>query len=176
MKPEALDRLIIDETLGELPADAGELLRAYVALDASASARRLELSETARLARAALAPQEHELEAARAGLPPIDAKRPARRPGGRYWRMAGQLTGIAAVLLLGVLLGRNSESSEKPQALVVATRVTGAGVIAPNEAGGPDLWSAAQLYRRAHQGDERPQRTQVYWHSAISQPTFGGES
>jgi hypothetical protein len=93
----------------------------------------------------------------------------------RRWRIAGQLTGLAAVLLVGVLLGHHFGDSTSAAARPAgwAPGPAGGTVVAQTDGVTTGLWSAAQFYGRVHEGDGRPQRTQVQWHSAISQPTFG---
>lgn len=98
MKPETLQALLIDRSLGEMPAETAELLDAYLAEHPTAAAEAVCLGQTVALARSAsLMPacEEHPLP-----LPPW-----RRGPAARLPFASPQWLKLAACIVAGLAVG-----------------------------------------------------------------------
>lgn len=101
MTREILERLLTDRALGTLEPDVAALLEAHLAADPAAAALAARTQATIALAQRALG----EKEAGR--LPNFPRAELARRAGRlRRWRIARTALAAAAVLLVGVGVGR----------------------------------------------------------------------
>ena len=173
MREDALERLLMDRSMGALSADTEEMLRAYLERDPRAAALAASLDQTANLARAALR------QAPPAALPPFEAI--LRRSGGlssntlhggpRVWRTVGMGLSLAACMLIGIRIGvwqSTDPDNVTPDAVVV-------NAPSQEDAGPADstFWSPQRIYRRAAQPRPRDAR-HVVWET-LDKPKIRGE-
>ena len=138
MKPELLESLLLDRTLGELTPAVAALLEAHLAHDPVAARRAAEFDATLQLARASVAlPRETPRQ-------PLDLDRlrreqPAPRAAGRRMEML-RLAACLALGLAGGWLFRHPPSVPTPAAPVVVA-------LAPNRPTDPatHFWSIARF-------------------------------
>jgi len=173
MKPETLERLVIDRMLGELAPDAEELLVAY--LDANAdAARSVEdirgLIETAnRAVRIGSSPEED---------PPLPAPRfVALASRGRRRPLAAWAKPVAAAAVIGLAFWLGSlgtrPNAEPRSVPLVNSNATLAPRTTHTTNGG--FWSLGELSRRT--ATRRESRLPaVNWPGPVSRPRLGERS
>lgn len=176
MKPETLEALLLDRSLGELEPETSELLDAYLAQNPDASARSASLQETARVARAVLGARTASPTPARV-LPAIP---PWRRESSPFVRIASsQPLKLAACVAIGVAAGWLGRPMRSVPAGIAALPAAAAIVQSPEEASAvaqpPSLpWSARMLARAeasaATSGDRSPARFRLRWESPARKP------
>ncbi|MBI4624122.1 MAG: hypothetical protein HY736_13015 [Verrucomicrobia bacterium] len=139
MKTEILETLLLDHALGALSPEVAALLEAHLAHDPAAARRAAELTETLRLARAAVAAP---LEPPRKSLD-VERLRQAQRHQRSSTRRT-EILRLAACLLLGLGLGwliRITPATEEHAARPIA--------VAPLPALTPEpplhFWSIARI-------------------------------
>ncbi|HVP11498.1 MAG TPA: hypothetical protein VMV94_09965 [Phycisphaerae bacterium] len=139
MKPETLQRLLIDRHLGELPPDVTELVDAYAAMNATAAEARSSIQETLDLARRASAPTCMENLPA---LPPL-TRRPSLRTGltGSHFGTWTRAAVLAATIVLTFLLGTRFSPSISPQANQGGISGLAATELGRSQASGNSFWA-----------------------------------
>lgn len=169
MDTETLERLLMDRALGGLTPDAADLLTAYLAHDAAATARAHEFDAAAAVARAVLR------SGGGGALPPFPALRLHKlEEARRRLRIVRNVAGLAAALVLGLGIGAGLwrgggglPGRVQPQVAVVPeTRPMAL-------AGG--FWSTERLIEHARQA-KPANAARLIWNSAVSVPRPGGES
>ncbi len=174
MKPETLERLVIDRSLGELAPDAEELLGAY--LDGNADAARSvedidDVIKTARRAANLGPPTAQEL--------PLPVPRfVAEGFGGRRRSLlAAWVKPVAAAAVIGLAfwlgsLGARSDARSRG-VLLPSINVTLVPRAAKEPSGG--FWSLAELSRRSTTRREN-QVPAINWLGPVSRPRLGEPS
>jgi hypothetical protein len=160
---QTLERLIIDEALGALPPDVGELLAAYCA-NTTHERERQEWQRLTLTAREALQPRATE------AIPvfPVQAVRVLR-----FRRTAVMALSAAAALLFGIGIGVHLHLAQPSAGPVLAAQPTNASVVAPATAGVLDIWSSNRLLAVALES-KREAQPQWRWSSPVDQPQIGG--
>lgn len=166
MNREALEHLIIDRHLGELPDDVVLLLDAYLLASPDAGSTVREVESTLSMAKQALRASSKDDSA----LPPFSASRVesalsrrSRQPS----RIVRWPVAIAAALALGVFLGTRTNmptSQDMSQSIPVAFNAVS------DDAPG-DFWSLSP-----HQSKTNPSSTsarKVEWSSPLNWPVKG---
>lgn len=166
MNREALERLVIDRQVGELSADAGHLLDAYLNLSPPEAESARELESMIQSASAALkAVPRGDL----APMPALDAKRIEQVKGQtlqvpRWTRPAA----IAAVVALAFFLG----SRVGPRQNFEAGTQFAAIPMAPQSHPEIDVWSVSAYENRSRTSQSENRQT-VVWSSPLSRPRIG---
>lgn len=99
MDPQALERLMIDRSLGLLDADSESLLEEFLAQDPQAARTQQQYAQAAQLARVALGPAQPPAE-----LPPLRLAKSRILPR-RWGTRVAAASAVAASLLLGLGAG-----------------------------------------------------------------------
>jgi anti-sigma factor RsiW len=167
MNPEALDRLLIDRAVGELPPDTSALLEAYLQTDPDASKQAVQLEKTMRLAKKALTPSPEP------ALPVPAFNRPLRvvEDKSAPVRLLPQWAyGMAACFISGLAVGWfmiHPPAKPSPRETFVAARVAPLAA-APAESG---FWSVSRLSRlnSTAVATTSPQH-QLIWTSPVKKP------
>ncbi len=166
MNREALEHLIIDRRLGELPNDVALLLDAYLQATPNANSTVLEVEATLSLAKQAV----HKSSTIDNSLPPFPSSRIAAAMSDRPQRPSHFLrwpVALAATLALGVFLGTRTNLSTSPrpvQSIPVAFNEVS------DDAPG-DFWS---LSPRQSKSTSSPTSTrQLEWSSPLNWPVKG---
>ncbi len=153
MKPETLDALLIDRSLGELSPEVEELLLAYLEADPAAAGRQTGLDATLRTARESVA---LKLDRPRRTTPFAELSQ------GRPWRPRvriawPEILRLAAGLAAGIVLGwqiTRGPGAPKPESSTALHAVAALGESKPSPAG---FWSVT---RALAQTDGRAARRQ----------------
>lgn len=165
MNPDALERLMLDDSLGALDGDARALLHAYLQHEPAAARSANELDEIVRRAGAALRPEGV------GDLPPFPAARLDRAQRTiRRIRFAGRAAALAACIGLGIGIGANvprdagpATPEQSPLKLVEAGDKAGS---AEN-----DFWSARRMLDRAGVQRRPPAWS---WRTVTEKPVWKG--
>ncbi len=172
MDAEALERLMMDASLGALDADARALLRAYLEKEPAAAARAAAIETTAELARRAMT--GGRAAAGPAAFPPFPAaalRRAQRNRGGI--RVARRATAMGACLPLWLGIGALRWGAAGG-AGTSPMLVTNDGPTARPPALHTDgFWSTQKWYDRAARAEPRAAGG-LSWHSPVERPTLGG--
>jgi len=166
MDTKTLERLLIDQRLGDLPQDVGELLDTYLVLNPEHTGIAEDLDTTIAMARKAL---QTEPSLTSDAMPPLSTRsfRVPARPQPR-WRRWPRHLAVAAGLLLAFFLGSRSVP-EQVSSSPSHAQITKSSPIKPNTSG---FWSFDRLHE-AH-SDRRPQTTQrIEWTTPLRQPRIG---
>jgi anti-sigma factor RsiW len=178
MKPEMLDPLLLDRTLGELSPEVAALLDAHLAQNPEAARRAVELADTLQLARAATVTPT--------GSPPrpLDRERLLRAQRRQLFpRRRSEVFRLAACLALGLGLGwlartpspRTIVAAAAPRPLPIISVPTTRPIAAQTER----FWSVARLVaeERAQSATEShgDNRFELHWNSSAKQPRMEGK-
>ena len=169
MKPESLEALLIDRSLGELTPEAAELLEERLARDPVAAQRARELETTLLWARKATA---ITLEAPARPLAPGRAAPPAF---GLAWFRAGWADGLrlAACVVLGLAAGWWAHAERSAPTVASFPVPTQQREVRPGvgKEQGPTFWSMAYLREqqrdRPRAGRDRQDVYQIPWESIV---------
>ncbi len=145
MKPETLDALLIDHSLGELTPEVEELLQAFLDSDPAAAGRLAVLDTTVGTARKAVAPRLEPSAPTPFVRTGLGMRRKARLPFALpgFLRLAA---GLAVGVVLGWLAGRGPGTPVRTFALARPAVVTPAG-----DSGSPaGFWSERRVLAEAH--------------------------
>lgn len=162
MKPELLERLLIDRELGELAPEVAALLEEHLAANPEPSARAEEMRELLQRARAASA------DADQAPSVRLDRARFHRAQQAAWWRaQVGESARLAAVLAIGLGLGW-AVGLRSPQFPVAAERIAIADEAAP--AASTTFWSIENHLKNARPENAVPSRYRLQWDSPVKMP------
>ena len=139
MKPEVLDALLIDRSLGEVSPEVAELLDAYLSQNPGAAARAGEFTATLALARSTTA-------LSRKTPRPIDSARLQReRDLVRIRARRTEALRLAACVALGLGVGWLLRPTHETGAPRVANHTVIVGVPARSVPQSPNFWSLAHF-------------------------------
>lgn len=174
MKPELLESLLLDRTLGELSPEVAALLNAHLAQNPAAARRATEFADTLSLARtitaAPIAAPRRPLDLARLR----EAHRAQHSVTRRF-----ELLRLAACLALGLGLGWLAHTPPSRAELAVASPAATPGLSspAPAPAAAPSarFWSVARLVaeeraRSASAAGHDDPRYELHWNSPTKVP------
>jgi hypothetical protein len=171
MNPDILERLLIDQALGQLTPDMVALLDAYQSDHPAVGPRASGLERTVRLAGDVLRTREI------AALPPFPAARIRSASNKRYTlRVVRDVSALAATLVFGVLLGTRVLTPSAAIAPRPTERSLPVVQVTPAQrpTTGDDFWSAARLYQTACNA-KHGATTRLVWDSPIERPKLRGE-
>lgn len=176
MKPETLEALLIDRSLGELEPATAELLDAYLARNPDAAARAAAWQDTTHLARTAVGVKT----SAASAVTRLPAMPPWRRESTRLSRVvSAQWLKLAACLALGGAVGWLARPVPNVPQVVATPPPTVVVVqqpeVAPMAESQPSLaWSTRMLARAeaasAASVDRSPARYRLHWESPARKP------
>jgi len=173
MDREALDRLLLDRSLGALSSDVEALLAAQIETDPSAQQRWSEYASVTTAARQVL----HSNTVS--SLPPFPSARiqgleRTRRQLVLFRRVAG----LAAALVVGTVLGswwvRPAAPALQPDKRPAFVHQASGDTERAGRSEKSDFWSIRRLHQTA-QASARDGATRVIWDSPVSRPRIGGE-
>ena len=152
MNNEVLERLLIDRSAGELPPDVEELLEAHLLENPPARKEAVQIGETLRLARLALAGQP---------AVPLPVLQPAWHVPNWAWRMAAC---FVCGLSLGIfaMRGRN-------EPLRVTASIPGHEIAAITTADESGIWSALR-FRDGLSSVTVKAEDRIIWKSPVREP------
>jgi hypothetical protein len=162
MDQATLERLMLDDALGALSADASELLAACVRTLPGGDERLAAWRRVAATARAAMPGESAKV------LPPFPTRRTVSNP----WRMVRTGLSVAAVLALGVGIGlwMPRRPVAVTQVAVVSQPIVAEG---PSTVGVHDFWSSQRLLALAMEEKHTPSAA-WRWSSPVSEPEMEG--
>jgi hypothetical protein len=163
MDQATLERLMLDEALGALPADVSSLLAAYAQTLPGGGERLAVWQQVAATAKAAM-PAEPA-----AVLPPFPARNLVSNP----WRIGPVgLAAAAAALLIGVGIGlwTPRRPAAAPQVAIVPQSIVAE---TPSNGGVHDFWSSQRLLASAMEEKHTPSAA-WRWSSPVSEPEMEG--
>jgi hypothetical protein len=167
MDADAMERLLIDKRLGELPPDTEELLLAYLQLAPSAEAAVAEIDDVIRLASKAI---QHGPLTRPHDLPPLSISEAVRREHpSRAEGFFGRIRPVAmvAALALAFLLGMRLSSVPSTPSLQISPPMA----MNAKPAESADFWSV-EKYVANRSG--RPSKIgHVEWRSPLVWPQMG---
>lgn len=167
MDRETLDRLLMDQALGALPADTAALLAAYLAHDPAAAGRAREF------AAAATAARQLFRQPLATVLPPF--------PGGnirnveqaqRRVRALRYVASMAAVLVVGIGLGLVFPRGPATEAPAPRVTIVPTAPVAEGREPEQGFWSTQRLYASALRSP-RADTPHFIWDSTTSLPRLG---
>lgn len=166
MKRETLDGLLIDQALGELPAEVAELLDAYTASDVAAAARREALRTTLDLTSGLWSrPEPSPLTA----IPAFPARAVAKAISQRNVLRWIRPVALAACLGLAFVVGWRMKPREQASVGAPGIRVVAADVPMRGDRG---FWS----YQERRTAELARHEDVVRWSSPLRWPRTGGAS
>lgn len=176
MNGETMERLLIDSALGALPPDSDQLLKAYLRHDPAAMTQAVELASVAESARDAIGSRVVDAP------PPFPLLRVRSAAlAQRRLRLLRGVTGLAAMLMIGFLLGRlpagarggadsgrlAAAKSRPVERVVVHSEREPSVATAEN-----GLWSSRRNYARMMDA-ARLRTAPVVWNSPVQKPLRG---
>ena len=173
MKPETLERILFDRSLGELTPDVEALVRDYIEDRPQADRQADEADRTVEMARRAL---DIGLEMGAADLPPPDflsaegrTRRARRRP--RHW--IGTACAAAMIVLAFWLGTQNSAPPLANKAQQGIERAQPRRRMTGGTSSG--FWSVARLHRSISHSASQDRGT-IRWPGPLTRPQLGEQS
>ena len=169
MDRETLDRLLMDEALGALPADVASLLAAYLERDPAGAARAREFAAAASAARRVFQQPLPTL------LPPFPGREFRNvEQAQRRVRALRYVASMAAVLVVGIGLGlvfpRGPAVEPTPRIVLPPP-----GPVVAADEPEPGFWSTQRLYENARR-TQRVETPPLIWDSTTSLPRPGEQT
>jgi anti-sigma factor RsiW len=152
MKNEVLERLLIDRAAGELPPDVRELLEAHLLENPLARQEAVQIGETLRLARMALAGQP---------AVPLPVLQPSWHVSNWAWRMAAC---FVCGLSLGIFAMRGRNEPPRSTASIPGREI--AAISTADESG---IWSARR-FRDGLSSVTVKAEDRIVWKSPVRKP------
>jgi anti-sigma factor RsiW len=152
MNNEVLERLLIDHAVGELPPDVEELLEAHLLQNPEARKEAVQIGETIRLARLALAGQP---------AVPLSVLQPSWHVPNWAWRMA-------ACFVCGLSIGIFAMHGRNESLRIAASNPSQeiAAITAADESG---IWSARR-FRASLSSVTVKAENRIIWKSPVRKP------
>ena len=172
MDPNTLERLLIDQSLGELSTDASELLEDYLESHPECAQSARDTEATITEARRAL---QHKPTASDETMPPLHPLHVIRSPRSiRSPKAWFQNLAVAAAVMIGFFLGSWHTSNPTPpgdKTIQFAEAVAKEPVATKQN----DFWSLSRLRdtKDPHPSTNKPR---IIWSNPIGKPHIGDQS
>ena len=175
MKTESLEALLIDRSMGELPAATAELLDEYLAQNREVAKKSDDLLDAVVLAKRTLQPSVMKVSRP---FPRESIRREGRRL--RWRRGTLQFLKLAACFALGIVVAGLVKEKSNQQVLSDVLPVTPSVAVSPPLKNENSFWSVARLEaeakKRAAARQEAPVQYELRWDSPQKKPDLEKKS